>query len=704
MLRLARARGGCRHVTIAALALPVLATLAHAQDTTTTHAYELGEVVVSGHAPVSEASGTVRTITSEDIRASGARTLDEALDLLPGLHVRTGGDGVPRIDVRGFRPRHVLLLLDGVPLNSTYDGQFDPTLIPVEEIAYIKMTPGPSSVLYGANELAGTINIITRRGGGPAHGEVGTEARERDAALLRANAGGGSDRISAFASASGFRTDGYFAPASSPSLASSSDVLRGNTDRKLVSLFGSVHAQPTSHVTLGLVLSGVHGAYGIPTTVITDSTDPFATRPTYERVPLVDQRSAQLAASYAPTGPIVVRSWAYTDRYREDHDRYDDSTYSSMSDSLVSGTYRQSSRSLVSGIGVQTTADGAAWGRLTLGLSAEHDDWTSKLHIRDVPVTPTGGTGGGTGGGSGGGGKGGGGGGGGGGTTGTIYRVRDVADSRRLDHAGVALEYELRPVQHGGLVLGYAHDWLAKDSAGSDDAASYSAGVYYDLTPRTRLHASGARKVRFPTISQLYDPTGGNPSLHDERANEYEAGIEQALPARSQLSLTGFRTDVQGFIQRPAPGQHFANFDAYRFDGVEVVAETRAIARTMLRAGYSFLDTQDRSPGSTREALQYEPRHKLTLDARYAFRVGPSIALSVMRVAGQVYYARGQQSQQQGALPNYTVANVRVAQQILRSAVSVYAGADNLFDEAYEDEYGYPQPGRTLYAGAAVRW
>lgn len=121
--------------------------------------YALGEVVVSGNradgGPGEEASQTLYRVSEEEIRASGARTLDQALQLLPGVNVRTGAEGVPRIDIRGFRTRHVLLLLDGVPMNSAVDMQFDPTTIPTENIAGIKLTSGASSVLYGQGGLGG---------------------------------------------------------------------------------------------------------------------------------------------------------------------------------------------------------------------------------------------------------------------------------------------------------------------------------------------------------------------------------------------------------------------------------------------------------------------------------------------------------------------------------------------------------------------
>ena len=93
----------------------------------------------------------------------GARSLDDALDLLPGVNVRTGGNGSPRIDVRGYRTRQVKLRLNGVPFGKTFDGQFDPTLNPSENIARIKLTTGAISTFYGDGAVGAVINVITRQ-------------------------------------------------------------------------------------------------------------------------------------------------------------------------------------------------------------------------------------------------------------------------------------------------------------------------------------------------------------------------------------------------------------------------------------------------------------------------------------------------------------------------------------------------------------
>lgn len=88
-----------RRASAAAAAGSGMAATASAQ---TPPPYPLGEVIVSAERPVSEAGATVRTVTSDDIEASGARTLDEALGLLPGVEVRTGGGGC---SMRAFRTR-----------------------------------------------------------------------------------------------------------------------------------------------------------------------------------------------------------------------------------------------------------------------------------------------------------------------------------------------------------------------------------------------------------------------------------------------------------------------------------------------------------------------------------------------------------------------------------------------------------------------
>ena len=171
--------------------------------------FSLGEIVVSGKTDGIEAAETIHEITAEEIKKSSARTLDEAINLLSDVDIQVGGDGVPRVNIRGFKTRHVLLLLDGIPMNSSFDQQFDPSTIPVNNIAKIKVTVGASSVLYGQGGLGGVINIITKKGGKGLKGLMGFESGDGQPYSTKASLSGGIGKFDFFASGSVFRRDRF---------------------------------------------------------------------------------------------------------------------------------------------------------------------------------------------------------------------------------------------------------------------------------------------------------------------------------------------------------------------------------------------------------------------------------------------------------------------------------------------------------------
>lgn len=127
--------------------LPIFSTfvfsplLASEESSEGEEVYHIDDVIVQGRPEHAESSVAVEKISAEDIEISGARNVVEAVKLLPGIDVSTGGQGVARLNIRGFRMRHVLLLLDGVPLNSAYDQQFDASLTAWSTMVRIFLRP-----------------------------------------------------------------------------------------------------------------------------------------------------------------------------------------------------------------------------------------------------------------------------------------------------------------------------------------------------------------------------------------------------------------------------------------------------------------------------------------------------------------------------------------------------------------------------------
>jgi outer membrane receptor protein involved in Fe transport len=111
---------------------------------------------------------SVTTISREDIRASGARTLNELLMLrVPGYFLVEDQDDTIAA-VRGLAPDNnskLMLLLDGRNLNADWFwGPPDVLLngLDLEFIERIEVIRGPGSVTQGQGALLGVVNLVTR--------------------------------------------------------------------------------------------------------------------------------------------------------------------------------------------------------------------------------------------------------------------------------------------------------------------------------------------------------------------------------------------------------------------------------------------------------------------------------------------------------------------------------------------------------------
>ena len=635
-----------------------------------TDAFTLGEVVVSADKPAVEAAGTVDEVTAADIEASGARNLNEAIDLLPGVNIRTGGDGVPRIDIRGFRTRHVVLLLDGAPFNSAFDQQFDPTLIPVEDIARIKVTKGPSSVLYGQGGLGGVINIITKKGTKKTRAMAGMEVGDHEPYRVKASVGGGAGKFDVFVSGSATRQNSF--PLSddfSPTPLQQSGY-RVNSDGERNNVFANIGFSPTEDLSLALTLSYQRGDYGKPPNVIADPYDPFASSPKYVRVNDFEGYSAQLAADYQLTKPFSIRSWLYFNKYDENETQYDNALLNSYN--LVKGSYDFQNKTDIIGFSLQPKYEFGKAGTVTLSLSTEKDSWKSSGFTATGDVPPA---------------------------------DRFSYDSTKKDVTlySASAEYEFSPLPDLGFTIGYGHHWQDKDE-GSDNGWSLLASGYYDIVKGTRLKAAFQRNIRFASIRQFYELTsGGNPLLKPERALLYQIGVEQQLPGKTKLSLTGFQTTAKNFIQKDDASNKNLNYAEYTYLGVELSAETRIVPRLLARASYTYLDSKDKStPGH--DEFQYTPAHKVTLEGKYDFDFGLTPYFAFTYIGDQYTYTKSSVPLvQKLQLKNFALVNVKLTQRLMKDTWSLYIGVDNLFDENYETSYGVPQRGRFLYGGVEFR-
>ncbi|BCO29991.1 TonB-dependent receptor [Thiohalobacter sp. COW1] len=92
-----------------------------------------------------------------DIKALNVNTVVELLNRLPGVSATDGS-----ISLQGSASKHVLVLLDGRPLNNPVTGLVDLSGISADRLAQLKVIKGSGAVQYGDNTSGGVVLITTR--------------------------------------------------------------------------------------------------------------------------------------------------------------------------------------------------------------------------------------------------------------------------------------------------------------------------------------------------------------------------------------------------------------------------------------------------------------------------------------------------------------------------------------------------------------
>ncbi|MFH1441679.1 MAG: TonB-dependent receptor [Candidatus Omnitrophota bacterium] len=143
-----------------------------AQETeNTSPEYNLGDVLVSAtktEVYQAEIGSSTTVITSEYIKKTQKRTVQELLRDVPGISVTQTGSfgGTTSVYLRGANKDQTMVLIDGIEVNDPMSGGFDFAHLTTDNIERIEVVRGPQSTLYGSDAMAGVINIITKKGKG----------------------------------------------------------------------------------------------------------------------------------------------------------------------------------------------------------------------------------------------------------------------------------------------------------------------------------------------------------------------------------------------------------------------------------------------------------------------------------------------------------------------------------------------------------
>ncbi len=254
-----------------------------AHGRTTRIAVELSLVAVPvepviARGPSRDASGF--RIDRSTIARSGATTVGDVVDRVPGVVVRRTGLGGPEhAMIRGSGAEGVLVLLDGVAINDPVTGAADLSTISAGTVESVTVQIGARSARYGPRARAGVIAVESRPPGATTEVVIGVGSLGSRRGSVETGSAVGAWRWSAGGLMSG--ADGGF-DYRLPAAAGGRSGTRTNADLRRTSVFGTAE-RSIGGGRVGVRAAVEYGDRGLPGKAFAPSVH---ARQTFDRVRL----------------------------------------------------------------------------------------------------------------------------------------------------------------------------------------------------------------------------------------------------------------------------------------------------------------------------------------------------------------------------------------------------------------------------------
>ena len=660
---------------VCVLVLPFFcATVCVAEENASgTQVYELGEVIVTSERETVNLATTVTEVDLEDIKERGAQTVADALEQLPAVNVQKGGKGQAFVSLRGFDQRDVKVLIDGVPALETYFGTVDLSMLPIEAISKITVTKGASSVLYGANTMGGVVNIITKKAGDKPYTDLTTSFGEYTTRNVILNHGAQIDKFNYWLTYGYRDSDGYRL---------SSDFDKNNSHTGLGTEFNenggkrdlsdyikrTLHAkvgfEPDEDTRLYLSFDYHNNERGL-------MTEKFR----YWAFSEWDQWHLNLAGEKKINDILTLKARAF---YIDHEDTIKDVSWDADHTSRRKWFETSSYDDYSTGGMINAFVDLGNWSLLKIGANYTKDNHKQQDYLDEDSL----------------------------GVPGYTPKLEYEAETYTI-----AIEDEVKLTDRLSFVVGLSYDYFSPEKAEGQelpddiDTLNPQAGVVFDFTSDTSLHASVGKKTRFPQLHELYsERVGGNPDLDQQEAICYELGFSHDFSEIFKASVAYFYNDIDDLIESvedPVSGEDvYINVSEAMIQGVEVALDMYFSKNLQAHANYTYMSTEDDS-NDDRE-LEGRPRHRINLDVRYRFPFGLSASVQASYTQRQYWDSRDGWIK----CPDYFLLNARLAQDMSKICgidSELFIQGTNLTDLDYYELNG-PEPGLNFLAGFTVRY
>ena len=594
-------------------------------------------------------ANAINVIDSEQLKNRAAISVSDLLRDIPGLAVsRSGVQGSQtQIRVRGAEANHLLVLIDGVEANDpSQSDELNWGTLTTSDIERIEVIRGPQSAMRGSDAMAGVVNIITRSAEQPFSAKVFAET--------------GSFSTNKIGLSIGHKADKYDVSLGVTDLESEGDNIISGTgtndndgyENTSINFKASVDASDELRLTLSIGQSdGVSEYDEYAAKIGTEFHNEFNDLLHSD----FDRFSSRVNAQY------VSANGKWNHKISLSEAQFENNNFKYTSDGVaVANGATESNRQGYQYVGSRLWE--ASDQQISLLLERETEEYKQ---------------------------------------SGGWAMGSDANKVVDRDTDSIALEYRVDPVDKLTLSVGARQD----NNDTFEDADTWKFEGVYRLDENTRFRVASGTAIKNPTFSELYGIYSGflaNPDLISEQSKSWEFGVDKALlDDRLEIKATYFNAKLENEIGSKSECiENCANADwmddvwvtqpinisgTSRQKGLELTSSWLVSESFVLDASYTYTDSTQNGVDEIRRArnlgslnLLWRAQDNLTINANAQHN--------------------GAQTDIGGVtLDAFTLVNVN-ANFNATDKLDLYLRLDNLFDEDYQEVFGY----QTLGFGASL--
>ncbi len=615
--------------------------------------YWLSEIVITAQRQENKPLTPLLEINTRAIRRTDITEVSQALNLVPSLNLSVSAKNEKTFRLRGIDQRQISVFLDGIPISIPYNGMVDLSQFSEDNIAKIRVASGISSVLFGTNNIGGSVNIITEEPSVSGKAKIRLETAPYGHFYASASLGKSFHRLMYLVSFAYNNASDFVLSQNSPPMPNENGNRRDHSSFRKMNGFAKIRYAINDHHLVGLHLGWVNNRFDVPPNAVSQ-------RPRYWKFPEWNRYLIGLN-TYHTFKYLFLRSTVYLDKYQNTLKSYDDASYSSQSKRYA--------------------------------FTSTYDDYSLGINLfPEIRFFPFGKT------------------------SGLLAFKKDVHreqsnggafEEYSMQTVSAGLEQNMRYSRYGSFQIAGDIDYLKPLKAQNynvRDALFLANGqISFNYSPHKfwTLHLASARKSRFPTLKELYSQYLGrsvaNPNLKPEYGLNNEIGLHFGHHPFN-ADWTVFYNRLSRLIVPVVIGKRLTqmqNIGRADFYGTELFFRHHG-QRIEWLGHYTYLQARNRSKQRTSSHLQYRPEHSFFLMFNYNVTPAWNLEAEWQGMAGQYYQNPDNLRWQK--LNDYFLLNARI--QFNRNRMlKFYVRVNNIFDRFYFSEWGVPMPGRQIILG-----